>query len=298
MHAWHERAEEIASMNGSPIGKFAVTSVAIAVVVGLGTGARADTQQAERASDVWIEATIFTSYLLNDSLSALDIDIGVDDGIVELSGEVDNAIQKDLANEIAEAVDGVKMVNNRLKVAGDEAVDRSAERSTDAFVRLVGNASTSARVKSRLLWNSHTRGLAIDVDSDDGVVELTGTVRSEAVRDLAGALALNTTGVHDVNNRLRVDGVEKSAEMDERSDRGALDAAGAAVRDAWITAKVEATLLFDKRANDFDIDVSTQEGVVTLEGEVPSAAAERAVVSLVGDVVGVKKVRSDLDTRA
>jgi osmotically-inducible protein OsmY len=60
-------------------------------------------------------------------------------------------------------------------------------------------------VKTKLLGNSNTKGLEIDVDTEDDVVILSGRVESTAESDLAEQIALNTGDVKEVRNNLVVD---------------------------------------------------------------------------------------------
>jgi hyperosmotically inducible protein len=59
-------------------------------------------------------------------------------------------------------------------------------------------------VKAKLLANNNTDGLKINVDTNDNVVTLRGTVQSDEIRDLAEALAQNTESVKSVENKLEV----------------------------------------------------------------------------------------------
>ena len=67
------------------------------------------------------------------------------------------------------------------------------------------DAATTAAVKTKLLADTKVGGLAIDVDTKDNVVTLTGKVRSAAERTEAVRLARTTTGVKDVVSKLVVD---------------------------------------------------------------------------------------------
>jgi hyperosmotically inducible protein len=60
-------------------------------------------------------------------------------------------------------------------------------------------------VKSKLLADPDTSGLRIDVDTKDSMVTLTGTVRTEAEKTEALAIARNTEGVKNVTDRLNVE---------------------------------------------------------------------------------------------
>ena len=66
--------------------------------------------------------------------------------------------------------------------------------------------------------------------------------------------------------------------------------AGTQVDDAAITAKVKAKLAADGDINPFNIDVDTNEGVVTLQGRVAKEEARTKAEQLARDTEGVKRV--------
>jgi len=66
--------------------------------------------------------------------------------------------------------------------------------------------------------------------------------------------------------------------------------AGAAVSDSWITTKVKSELLANSVSKGFQVSVSTKQGVVALEGKLPSQEAVDYVKSLSEKVAGVKSV--------
>src|SRR6187200_1900997 len=62
------------------------------------------------------EAQIWTAYAVNPHLKAHNLDIEVANGTATLSGKVDSGAAKDLAEQIALGVDGIKKVNNNITV--------------------------------------------------------------------------------------------------------------------------------------------------------------------------------------
>ena len=180
-----------------------------------------NTHAAERnftgtARDAWITGKIETVMTLNTQLSPFRIHTDVKDGRVTLSGEVESAVNKDLAGELAKGIDGVENVENNIAVkpqemAGDEhAVD--VNRADDLqlegnrFAQWVSDRTTTAVVKTRLLANENIEGLAINVDTDSDIVILTGTVESEEEKQLVEQIARNTRNVRDVHNQLELGG--------------------------------------------------------------------------------------------
>jgi osmotically-inducible protein OsmY len=170
----------------------------------------AQTQAAERegaAKDAWIDGTLEAVYGLNRHLRAFAIDTEVDAGIVHLTGNVSHDIDRDLAGELAKNVEGVVEVDNDLVVAegtGTAAADVDAEEADRKFGTWIDDATTTASVKTRLIGNSNTSGLQIDVDTRGDQVTLSGEVPSAEEKALAEEIALSTGDVKSVNNQLVV----------------------------------------------------------------------------------------------
>jgi len=254
-------------------------------------------KQKNGITDSWIKSKLVAAYSLNEHLNTYDLDVTVDHGKVVLAGQVENGIERDLAEEIAQGLDGVAGVDNQVRVEGEKAV----RTEPSLFYRSVQDATLTARVKSNLLWNQYTDGTDIDVDTDNGIVTLEGVVASEMERKLAVQIAENTRGVRKVQEALRVDpetaGEKGLLEKTGDAVRGPIEKTGQVVSDSWITSKVKTVLMFNKRVEGADIDVDTSDGVVTLEGTVQSEAQAEQVVALAEDVVNVKSVVSRLRVR-
>lgn len=177
---------------------------------------RGDSDQAKGAiKDAWLDGKLESAYLFNEHLSPFDIDTDVSNGVVHLTGSVESDIDRDLAGEIAKSIDGVSDVKNDLVV--DQANARTARNDDDAsrersgFRESVSNATLTAKIKSQLLANSNTSGMAVDVDSDNGNVTLSGSVDSDEEKELIARIAENTSGTDSVDNQLMV---ENEAEED------------------------------------------------------------------------------------
>jgi len=156
-----------------------------------------------QAYDAWLDGKIEASFALNRHLNPFAIDTHVDKGVVRLTGAVESQIDKDLAEQIAASVDGVTEVDNDLTVKSD-AAKQAASETGRSFGTRVDDATTTARVKIALLANESTEGLAIDVDTENGMVSLEGDVESKQESELAEEIAKNTEGVSKVDNRLKV----------------------------------------------------------------------------------------------
>jgi len=172
------------------------------------------------------------------------------------------------------------------------------------------------QVESRIKNDSSLKKHTIVVTVDDGVVTLTGTVPTEAESAKAARIA-NVAGVTRVNNNLIVtkevkgevkgtagraaektkDGAVKVGEktkdgaekVGEKTKEG-LSKTGEVITDAWITSRVHSKFVGEDLLKDSDINVDTNEHVVTLRGTVMSAAAKARAIAEAKEVEGVRSV--------
>ena len=147
----------------------------------------------------------------------------------------------------------------------------------------------TATVKSKLLWNRHTEGLDINVDSANGMVTLTGNAQSNEAKELAERLAANTDGVRKVSNKLTVNGDGSAA----AKAQNAADDTSAAISDAWITSKVKSSFLYSRNIDGLDISVETKDGMVNLSGTVMTKAEKDLAIETASNIRGVKGVNAD-----
>ncbi|MCU4675478.1 BON domain-containing protein [Catenovulum sp. 2E275] len=151
----------------------------------------------KEAKDAWIDGKAESTLLLNTNLNSFKIDTDVKAGVVTLTGTVDSNVDKALAEELIETLEGVKSVDNQIVVKQkDDEKSEMMSKLTDSKVATV--------VKTRLLFESEVSGTDINVDVKGGVVTLTGDVDSSAEHDLAIAIAKNTDDVKDVIDKLEV----------------------------------------------------------------------------------------------
>jgi osmotically-inducible protein OsmY len=137
-----------------------------------------------------------------------------------------------------------------------------------------------------------TRPYDIDVDVERGVVTLSGDVETDAQRQRAVELARGVVGVERVENEIEID-PNADDTIADRLERG-LAKTGEAITDGWITTKVHWFFLGEDVLEDSDIDVDTNDGVVTLSGTVRSDAARARAKALAEMTDGVDTVRDQL----
>lgn len=69
--------------------------------------------------------------------------------------------------------------------------------------------------------------------------------------------------------------------------------AGDATSDTWITTKVKSALLAEDATSGMDIEVETNEGVVSLSGMVATEAEREMAISKAKGIKGVREVSAD-----
>jgi len=202
----------------------------------------------------------------------------------------------------------------------------SSAARLDAATAQVGKAATSdkmldERIEKRLRADATLKKYDIDVKVDGGVATLTGTVATEADRSKADTLA-HVNGVTRVDNKLVVDlsagtkgtmgtikdktkeGAEKTKEGTEKvydktkegtkaaygKTKEGLSKTGEVINDTWITTKIKADMVNEDVLKDSDIEVHTNNHVVTLSGTVMSPAGRARAVAIAKGTDGVKRV--------
>ena len=234
------------------------------------------------------EGSVWTAIALNRHLNPFEIDVDVENGVAKLTGEVENDVDRDLAEEVAMSIDGVTKVDNQLAVNPDVETKQSAD-GEQTLSQSFSSATTTATIKSKLLWNSNTEGLDVNVTTKNGVVNLSGTAHSEAAKDLAGMLAKDTDGVRRVDNEIRVNADATAAAKAQNT----ADDAGEAISDAWITSKIKSSYLLSSNLSGLDISVDTKNGVVALSGTAMSSAEKDLAIRTAKNIKGVNEVTAE-----
>ncbi len=278
--------------NNSLLLKFAITGL-------LATQSVTGVYASDKLSNEWKEATIATHYTLNDLLDSYDLKVLVADDVATLKGVVSSDVEKELAGEIADNVDGISTVKNEIEV--DKKYIRK-ERSSDISIgQKLSDATTTAKVKSRFLWSSGIPALSINVDTLRSVVTLKGEVPQPAQKELAGKLAANTRGVSRVKNEINVTSLGKGNKVGnidlkkvENNAGEAIEGVGETLSDAWVTGKVSTSLNFTRSLSVDSLNVDTKDGVVTLSGHAETSADKELASEIAKDIKGVKTVVNDM----
>jgi hyperosmotically inducible periplasmic protein len=143
-------------------------------------------------SDAGITSVVEASLQATDKVKAGQVNVATREGVIYMTGVVDEEEARREAGRIAWRTEGVRRVVNDLTVG---------ERTIGSWM---DDVTISSKVKSKLLADSSIKAGDIDVSSSQGVVTLIGRVSTHAIKSAAERIARDTKGVTDVNNELLV----------------------------------------------------------------------------------------------
>lgn len=145
--------------------------------------------------DSTITAKVKAALLDNESIKSTDISVKTEKKVVTLSGFVQSQAQAEAAVAAAKTVEGVASVSDKLHVRD------SKESSIKGYA---GDTATTSEVKAKLLADDIVPSRNVKVETTDGVVQLSGTVESQAQSERAESVAKAVEGVKSVKNDLKV----------------------------------------------------------------------------------------------
>jgi len=214
-------------------------------------------QEKEELTDEDITFAVESELRIDDGVQSHLIDVKTHDGVVTLSGSVNNILSKDRAVRIAETIKAVRVVVNNIEVS---PVYRSDEQIRND-------------VQKALLNDPATESYEIDVKVDDGRVILTGTVESWAEKELAAEVAKGVKGIKELENEINIEYTEERTDFEITNE---------------IKRRLESSVWIDEAL----VEVETENGEVKLSGTVGSASEKSRVYSAAW-VVGVESVNDD-----
>jgi hyperosmotically inducible protein len=192
-------------------------------------------------TDAGITSAVKSKMAADDTVKASDINVDTHNHVVTLNGTVGSNAEKERAVMIARNTNGVTSVVDDLTVgpvatsgtldrdrdadhdrdysesatqAARDAKEKTETTAHDAKVKsehaaektgeVVTDAAITSAVKTKFLAEPGVPGTSINVDTNNHVVTLTGTVKSKAESAKAVAIARDTKGVKRVVNHLKV----------------------------------------------------------------------------------------------
>lgn len=152
--------------------------------------------------------------------------------------------------------------------------------AAQADTQPVNDSTLTAKVKSALAGDRAVKASDIQVETRDGVVQLSGFVDSEDARTAAVLRARSVNGVAEVRNDLSI----------RSDDRPAQEP----VSDTVIAARVRSSLGSARLEDDSDVNVEVSAGVVQLSGFVTTVEEKARAGDAASTVPGVRDVENNI----
>lgn len=241
------------------------------------------------ATDAWITTKAKMALITDQGPSGLGINVDTVNGRVTLHGKVATAEEKAQAEAAVKKIDGVQGIRNLVQVVPDPQHKTVEGKDEDI----------KASVERALKNETALKDSNINVQSvNKGVVLLSGKAKTLSDHLAAVEIAAAVPGVRDVASE--VESPDKLADAEVWKDtrtEPAGDAPGgvrSTASDAWITSATKMRMMADGAVPALDVNVDTNNGVVTLFGMVPTQEAKAAAEADAKKVSGVKSVVNDL----
>lgn len=162
------------------------------------TGAKIDSSMKKvdgYMDDSGITAKVKSALVDAKDIKSNDISVNTSKGVVTLNGFVSSQDQAERAVTLAKGVEGVKSVSDKLHV----------KDSTKSSVKgYASDTAITSEVKAKLLADDLVPSRNVKVETQDGLVQLSGTVKTKAQSDRAESVASAIEGVKSVKNDLTV----------------------------------------------------------------------------------------------
>lgn len=212
-------------------------------------------------TDVQIREDVLDELMWEPMLKPAEIGVAVTDGVVTLSGYVNDYSKKLAAEKAVKRVKGVKAVAEDIQVRLPFEMQKDDEE-------------IAGEVVNALKWNTNIPDEKISIKVDNGWVTLDGELEWQFQRDAALAAVRDLVGINGVINLLKLKPV-LSASIIKSNIRKALE------RNADLEA--------DK------ITIDTSDSTVTINGKVHSWSEKSEAERAIWATPGVAKVINHLE---
>ncbi|MDI9311042.1 MAG: BON domain-containing protein [Limnohabitans sp.] len=194
-------------------------------------------------------------------LHAAEIGVTVKDGVVTLTGTVDNYLKKNEAETAAKSVKGVKAVVEKIEVQ----YTSSWSKKTDTDI--------ANEVVSALRWSWNVPNDVVKAKIENGWITLDGDLTWNYQREAARNAVKNLEGVKGITNNIKIksdntDSIEKEA--------------------------IEKALSRNWSINNDNIEVKVKANEVTLKGEVSSYYQKDEAERIAWNAPGVCSVNNQI----
>lgn len=183
------------------------TTILVLSLLAAGGGAFAQASDGENLATLVTTELVRSALLDRAAAKAMPIVVTMDHGTAILTGDVESKVVQELAKEVALSVDGVRDVDNRLRVVGEkpfsqQTIAEARRHDEQEFA----DARLESGVKLALYREIGARAGKLEIEAVDGVVSVRGPVPDEARRKIALDTVNGLQGVKKVIDLMKVGG--------------------------------------------------------------------------------------------
>jgi len=260
------------------IGAIAVAGLGLAPQAALAQAPSTTGTTAAKADDSTLKSGIETRLKNSAALKGDDIAVDVDKGAVTLTGTVHSQSQKAHAAALAK-VAGVTSVTNKLTVDNKttQAIDKAGDKTDEAAHKTAQKTDAAAHKTADKTGEA--------ADKSASTAQKAGNKTEKALEKVG--IKVEDDGKSTTAKTGTTGTTAKPATTKGNDDVIDVDAN---INDAWITTKVKTNFVNEDVLKGSDINVDSNNHVVTLKGTVPSAAGRARAVALAKSTKGVKRV--------
>ena len=177
----------------------------------------------------------------------------------------------------------------------DRATDHNAVRMLDRVIikyrakpldaaTPIPDAWLTAKTKLALAADERLKSRLLKVETQNGIVTLSGSVYSDDGRRTAVDIVKTVEGIKSVKNSLQVIASSRQEATEEA--------------DHTIAEKVSAALKQDSKLKRIEITVRTEAGIVTLTGTAPDLTASAQAAWTAWKIKGVRAVKNEVSVKS
>jgi osmotically-inducible protein OsmY len=151
-------------------------------------------------NDTTVTALVKSKLLWSKYAEGLKTEVETHNGRVTLKGKADSGTAREMAGLLAKSTDGVSSVDNQIVVENNKSdMKTESKASSNSVGQGISDSWITTKVKYTLLYSRNVGGSDISVNTENGVVSLSGETSTGSERALAIQLAENISGVKSVN---------------------------------------------------------------------------------------------------
>ena len=222
-----------------------------------------------------LEEHVTDAIIKDPAIESAEMEVEADSGKITITGTVDSWQETQIAGNTVKSVSGVTEVENNLNFHYEQRNYQDQEMEDE--------------IKAMMYDDVLVDGADINVDVQDGIAVLSGTVASAAEKEEAIKNSW-VNGINDVKAEdLKVTDWNRSVKYRE----------GKYVQkpDEELEEAIKRQFLYDYRVNPFDLKVNVKNGKAYISGNVTNLRAKRLAKQDAQNVVGVVSVKNNIQVQ-